>query len=202
MTRLRTAFLALAILAVATPALAEPPQKSIFNFRGLTGQASWSDFDGCLLTSVQLVANQNVSQSPGEPPGETDQLTLSYVVVDFCTGEFRFGSGSGPAFVEGSLRGLTIEGTIPILESSNTGTVETTATVIVTLSPTGEVTRGEQNFNLTTPTTVVQVRSIGASTSADPSGVVVVDGVDLIDGVGGTTGTISQTNAGTVTIFH
>jgi hypothetical protein len=202
MTRYWKALLALAFLAVATPAAADPPQKSVLTFHGLTGQASWFDFDdsGCVLTSVQVVANQNVSHSPEEPPSaETDQITVSYVVADFCTGAFRFGSGAGPGFIDGSLRGLVIEGNVPVFD---TQVGATTVAVIVTLEPTGDVNHDPQTFNLTTPTTVTQIRLIGASTSAVPSGVVVLDGVDLVDGVGGASGTISQTNGGTITIFH
>ena len=204
MKKHRTALMAMAIVAaVAAPAAAEPAQKSVFSFRGMTGDATWSAFNGCTFSSVRVLANQNLSHSTGGPPSdETDEVAVFYTIFDVCANTFRFGSGSGSGFIDGSLRSLTVEGTIPITQFDSTGqTIQTTATVIVTLTATGDVTRGENNFTITTPTTVTAVRSVGASTSAVPSGVVVVDGVDLIDGLSGA-GTIAQTNGGTVTIFH
>jgi len=186
-------------LALAT-AEAAAPQKSVFSFRGLTGQASWFDVAGCQLTSVQVLANENVSHSVGGgPPVTTDDVTVIYTLFDVCTGQFRIGSGSGPGTIDGSLRAVTITAAVPINDSS---LGQVTASVDVTLTATGAVTRGVNNFHVTSPTLTEAVRSVGATTAADSSGSVVVAGTDLVVGLGGATGAISETNGGTVTIFR
>jgi hypothetical protein len=101
--------------------------------------------------------------------------------------------------VNGSLRGLTINGTIPF---NDTLSGQTTASVNVTLTATGEVAHDVENFQITGGGTTVAVRSVGSSTSATASGSVVVDGVNLAAGLGTGSGAISNTNGGTVTIFH
>jgi hypothetical protein len=191
--------LAVATLTASTGAQAAPPQKSVFQFRGLNGQASWSDFNGCQLSSVQVIGNENVAHDVGGKPVTTDFATVIYVLVDFCTGQFRFGSGSGEAVVSGSLQSMTITGTIPINDSAF-GAL--TATLDVTLTATGEVTRGVNNFHTNGGGTTIVVRSIGATADATPGGSVTVDGVNIVAGLAPGDSAIAETNGGSITIFH
>ena len=194
-----TVTLLLVTLAAAGTAQAAPPQKSVLTFRGLTGQASWFDFAGCVLTSVQVLANENVSHTEATHPVTTDDVAVFYTIFNVCTGDFRNGSGSGTGTINGSLQGVTIQATLPV----NDVTVgQLTAVINVTLTPTGDVTRGVNNFHFTGPTQVIQVRSVGATTAAVPSGTVLLEGVDLVAGLSPGTGAISDTNGGTITIFH
>jgi len=191
--------LAVATLVATTSAQAAPPQKSVFSFRGLNGQANWFDVTGCQLASVQVIGNQNVAHSTGGKPVTTDMVTVIYTIFNFCTGEFRIGSGSGDASISGSLRSMTITGTIPINDLTQ-GPL--TATVNVTLTASGEVTRGVNNFHTNGGGTTIAVRSVGATAEATPSGSVVVGGVDLVAGLTTSDSAISETNGGSVTIFH
>jgi hypothetical protein len=197
------AFATLAFLTLSAGATrADAVQKSVFNFRGLTGQAAWGSFDGCQLTQVTVLATENVAHSTGSGPTTTDDVAVFYFVVNFCTGEFRVGSGVGSGTISGSLSALSIQATVPITEQTQNGVTTTTATVDVTLTATGDVTRSVDNFhNVDGGNLVVQVRSVGARTAAIPSGSVIVDGVDLVSGVAPAPSQITETNGGTVTIF-
>jgi hypothetical protein len=193
-------FLALATLTAAASAGAAEPQKSVFNFRGLTGQALFSSINGCQITSVQIIGNQNVSHSVGEKPVTTDFATLIYISFNPCTGDFRILSGSAEASVSGSLQGgVTISGTIPVFDTAG---IATTATLNVGLSPNGDVSHTVENFQITGGGTTVAVRSVGDSVPATSTGSVDAAGVDLLAGLGTGGGSIATTNGGTVSIFH
>jgi hypothetical protein len=203
----RAATLAFATLAFlmlsAAAARADAPQKRVSSFHGLTGQAVWSSFNGCQLTQVTVLATQNVAHNTGGSPAVSDNVTVVYFLVDFCTGSFRVGSGAGDGSISGSLREMTVQATVPITETTSGGTTSTTATVDVALTATGDVTRDVQNFHdVSGGNLVVQVRSVGARTAAIPSGSVIVNSVDIVDGVTpAASSQITDTNGGTITIF-
>lgn len=190
--------LTLTILAFGGSARAGEPQRSVFNFHGLTGQAQFSKSDSCQITIVQIIGNQNVSHSTGGRPVTTDFATVIYITFNFCTGDFRILSGSGDATVDGGLNGLTITGSIPV---NDTAGLATSVALDVELAPVGEVTHSVENFGITSRDLTVQVRSVGASTSATASGSLSDGASDLLAGLAGG-GSIAQTNGGTVTIIR
>jgi hypothetical protein len=193
-------FLALATLTASASSRAAEPQRSVFSFHGLTGQALFSKIDGCQITRVQIIGNQNVSHGAGEKPATTDFATLIYISFNPCTGDFRILSGSGEASVSGSLRGgVTISGTIPVFDTAG---IASTADLNVALSPNGDVSHTVENFQITGGGTTVAVRSVGDSVPATSTGSVNAAGVDLLAGVGTGGGSIATTNGGTVSIFH
>jgi hypothetical protein len=192
-------FVVLTALTLGASARAAEPQRSVFNFRGLTGQAQFSRADSCQITSVQIIGNQNVSHSTGGQPVTTDFATVIYISFNFCTGDFRILSGSGDATVDGSLQGLSITGTIPVFDTSG---LATSVTLDVSLSPVGDVTHSVENFGITSRDLTVQVRSVGASTSATATGSLSDGTTDLLAGLGTGGGSIAQTNGGTVTIIR
>jgi hypothetical protein len=193
-------FLALATLTASASSRAAQPQKSVFSFHGLTGQALFSKIDGCQITRVQIIGNQNVSHDAGGKPATTDFATLIYISFNPCTGESRILTGSAEASVSGSLRGgVTISGTIPVSDSAG---IADTATLNIALAPNGDVSHTVENFQITGGGTTVAVRSVGDSVPATSTGSVNAAGVDLLAGVGTGGGSIATTNGGTVSIFH
>jgi hypothetical protein len=201
-TKPRVSMLAFALAlsaSTAGAARADAPQRNVFSFHGLNGLASWFTFDGsCSLTSVTVIGNENVLHDPGSRPVTTTDVTLLYTIANFCTQEFRNGSGSGTGTLSGNLQQLTIQGTIPINDSAGS----TSATVDVTLTATSAATHQENNFHAAGPTMVVQVRSVGATAPGTAAGSVVIDGVDLLANLGPGTASLSTTDGGTITIIH
>jgi len=56
----------------------------VFHFRGQAVEATFVNFDGCMYTSVDLVAAEQVTQTPPAAPEPSDWIFVHYFQADFC----------------------------------------------------------------------------------------------------------------------
>jgi hypothetical protein len=200
MKHIATAALVIGLTNLGGTRVAEAtaPQVTVEHFHGLVGEAHFGSFDGqCLLQDVHLVAVQNRTRSTGGPPLASDDVTVEYTVVNFCTlVTLAQGSGSVTGTIGGNLRRLSIRASIPVVDIV---LGKTTVEVNVTLTKASPAEREVETTHDSTPTSFMVMHSVSKKVTASAAGTVVLDGTNLIAGLP-FDASISDVKSGTLTI--
>lgn len=193
---------ALAVGLLAQSSALAAPSQTVLRFKDLSASASFYGSDECSSTSVYITGFTNVSGSAGGPPSYSDGVYASYDMFNWCTGEYTYGYGfSDDATVTGNPSHLTVSATVPITEYSSDGTTTRTLVVNLSFDPNGDYTsHGVSNYRYSTPFERGHYRFVGRSTSADVTGTVTLDGMDLLAGTTSQDATIYNSSSGFVSI--
>jgi hypothetical protein len=194
---MKTAIIAsLTLLSLTAPAMAVTTEQ--FQFRGDSAFASFSQFDGCISTFVNVDAFNNVSKSAPGAPSEEKGAFLSYSIFNFCTGIGYSGFGSTKDVnltINNSLQSASLSGNIPVFDFS-TGTNKT-ATVNLNWTATGDASRSKSQNSFQSPNFRSISRSVGTTREASVTGNVVLDGTDLTTNLS-SFGSLNSSNNGSI----
>jgi hypothetical protein len=196
---------ALAVGFLSQDSAQAAPTQTVLRYKDLSASASFHGSDECSSTDVYISGFTNVSSSRGGPRTSTDGVYASYNTFNWCTGEYTYGFGfTEDASVTGTPRHVDVRATVPIEEySSEGGPVLRTMTVNLSFDANGDYTsHGVNNYTYSTPFERGHYRWVGRSTSADVSGTVTLDGMDLLATTTVRDATIFTSNSGSLTIYR
>ena len=145
----------LAALGLVLAALSQPTSASaadIFHFRGRSVDASFASTDasGCVYTGVDVVAAEQISQTPpgaGEP---TAWIFIHIFKADFCTNTVIHSASASAPLSEseleftGKLRSATLQTMVSVFDFES----ETSFEVTVNLSWTASSPRTRENIHI------------------------------------------------------
>ncbi len=194
----------LTVLSLSIPAVAATTDT--FQFKGQSAYASFSQYDGCNSTSVNVYAFDNVTRSAPGAPTSQKEASLYYSNYNYCNGTGSYGYGSSPKATftsDNSLKSATLNGTFTVndYQSGNDNSSGTTKTVDVALTwtGTGDTFRGNSHSHSQGPGYTSNYRSVGAYRDAQVSGSVTLDGTNLISNLS-SYGSLNSSNSGSVQI--
>ncbi|GAB1543452.1 hypothetical protein NUACC21_61260 [Scytonema sp. NUACC21] len=184
----------LTVLSLNLPALSATPQQ--YQFKGQNASASFSQYDGCNSTYVNVYAFDNVTKNAPGAPVEQKEAYLYYSNYNYCTGTGSYGYGysQNPTFTTSQLNSATLKGIFTIddgMGSSKTVDVDLTWTGI------GDTYRGSSHSHYTGPGYTSHYRSIGGYREAQVSGNVFLDGTNLIANLS-SYGSLNSSNSGSL----
>lgn len=169
--------LVLALVGTAGVASAETIK---YSSKGAYANASWGTWDECTSEYLHVSGSESATRETGTSPTSGSYLYVSYDKYDWCTGEFQWFFGES--------KGQVIAGQKVTLKGSVTGfsypaESEATAIVDLTLTSNGEYSsKGTTNYVTTSGGVRTRFRSVGSSESANVSGTVTIDGVNVSNG--------------------
>ncbi|AFZ24830.1 hypothetical protein Cylst_2626 [Cylindrospermum stagnale PCC 7417] len=188
----------LTLLSLTAPAFAATTNQ--YKFKGESASASFSQYDGCNSTYVNVYAFDNVTkEAPGAPTSQKEAY-LYYSNYNYCTGVGSYGDGSSKdaTFTIGnSLQSASLSGTFTLYDYSTA--VNKTAAVNLSWAGTGDTFRGNSHSHYQGPGYQSKYRSVGAYRDASVTGTVYVDGINLIANLP-SFGSLSSNSGGSLTI--
>ncbi|MCX7592700.1 MAG: hypothetical protein N2235_02850 [Fischerella sp.] len=190
---------AFAVLSLSVPALAATTTK--YQFKGESAYATFSQYDGCNSTYVDIYAFNSITKNqPGAPTSQKEAF-VSYSNYNYCTGEGSYGYGSiaNPNFtINKSLNSANLNDTFTVYDYSS-GTNKT-LNVALTWTGTGDTYRGNYHSHSQGPGYISKYRGAGASREAQVSGSVTLDGANLIANLS-SYGYLYSSNSGSLEII-
>jgi hypothetical protein len=203
---MKTAIVAsLTLLSLTAPALAVTTEQ--YQFKGESASASFSQYDGCNSTYVNVYAFDNVTKNAPGAPTSQKEVYLYYSNYNYCTGIESYGSGASknPSFtISNSLQSASLNGSFTVTDYLSGPTVKRapiTKTVDVALTWTGaaDIYRGNNHSHNQGPGYISNFRSVGAYRDAKVAGTLTLDGTDLIANLS-SYASLSSSNSGSLSI--
>ena len=212
MTHARMA-LAVALVAGITSGIGEavPPEKTTSRYRGLEGYATFSQSDECTYSFTTVYAIEEMTQSGPGGPASTAYTAVFLNSWDGCTGRSVGGYGwdTGAAIRGSAVQSLTTQATIPMTICSSgppdwlPACVSQTLLVDLAWAANGELaSHGQSTRHSSSPFMTVHSRSVGSLTTADVTGTLLLDGMNLLATVTWGAGGLSRTREGEITFIR
>jgi hypothetical protein len=195
-----------AFFAVSTPAQAA----TVYHITDLGAGVYFSNLDetGCVWTNVFVEFGEGTN---GSPPHPSPQPTLAYMYVtqwDWCQGQYLIYAQTNPpatlpegaAQVATNLKSASLNARVELVDI-DTGSPVTTADVSLNWTATKESpTRSNNHTHFQSPAGIANVHTRSVSQSADASGSVLVEGVNVTPSPG--EGCIESQMDGLVQIYR
>lgn len=188
---------ALTVLSLTTaPALAAADK---YQVKGQNAYASFSQYDECSSTYVDVSAFDNLTKAaPGAPSSQVGAY-ISYSTYNYCNGAYSYGYGfSDTATVIINNSTASVSGSFTIYDYYS-GTSQT-GDVNLTWTATGNTYRSNYHNHYQGPGFLSNYRSKSTSRDAEVTGYVNINGTNVITGLT-SYASLSYSNSGSLTIY-
>lgn len=187
------------VLAIATSGGTAAAEAIKYTTKDNYAYAGWHSSDDCSYSSVDVSASEYASKQTGSGPISGSYVGVYYSGTNWCTGEYSSGYAYGDGNVAVSPNAVTVRASLPSWDyvSGESQLIELDLKFVGN----GEYSsRGISKHTTTSGPVRTRNRHVGSSASADVTGTITLDGVNLVP-AGLAWGDIGKSSHGSVEIY-